>query len=163
MTIAAVARGAGISASALSQIESGAVNPSLATLRRLASTLGRPIGGLFDAESPLQDRVVRHGHRKRFQLPGSPVMYEMLSPNLMGSLEVLYYEVPVGSGTIEATHPGEETVVVVEGVAEVQGDGSTYTLAAWDAVTFTSSIPHFVRNLGDGPLRILCCFTPPNL
>ena len=47
LTIASLARKVGVSAAAISQIESGAVQPSVATLRKLAASLEIPVFRLF--------------------------------------------------------------------------------------------------------------------
>ena len=163
LTIAAVARNASISPSALSQIEAGTVNPSLSTLRRLAIALGKPVAGLLAADGNDHDRVVRAGQRTIIQLPGSPVVYELLSPDLNGQLEILHYELKSGERTLEATHPGEETLIVLEGAVEVEADGRNYSLKRGDTVTYPSSVPHAVRNVHADPAKIICAFTPPNL
>lgn len=163
LTIAAVAKKADISSSALSQIEAGTVNPSLSTLRRLADALGKPVAGLLIADGNDHDSVVRAGQRTTIRLPGSSVVYELLSPDLNGQLEVLQYQLKHHERTLEATHPGEEALIVLEGAVEVEANGRRYALAAGDTVTYPSSIPHAVRNPNGEIARLICVFTPPNL
>lgn len=163
LTIAALARNATISPSALSQIEAGTVNPSLSTLRRLADALGKPVAGLLAIDGNDHDRVVRAGQRTTIQLPGSPAVYELLSPDLNGQLEILSYHLNSGERTLEATHPGEEALIVIAGSIEVEANGRNYSLATGDTVTYPSSIPHSVRNVQVELAQVICVFTPPNL
>lgn len=163
VTIARVAHDAGISASALSQIEAGTVNPSLSTLRRLATALGKPVAGLLAADGNDHEMVVRANRRTGIQLPGSPIVYELLSPNLRGQLEILYYELKRGDRTLEATHPGEEALIVLAGSIEVEADGRTYSLDVGDTVTYASTVPHAVHNELSDVAKVICVFTPPNL
>jgi transcriptional regulator with XRE-family HTH domain len=58
LSLTALASRAGISKSTLSDLESGAGNPSLETLWAIATALGVPVGRLFDEASP-PVRVIR--------------------------------------------------------------------------------------------------------
>ena len=64
LTIASLARQVGISAAAISQIESGTVQPSLMTLRKLAAALAVPVFRFFLPADTAAASVVRRGERK---------------------------------------------------------------------------------------------------
>ena len=68
MTLAQLAERTGLSASALSQIERGVTDPSIGSLRRIASALQVPFFRfLLECESP--DPVVRKGQRRTISFP----------------------------------------------------------------------------------------------
>ena len=162
--VSALARAAGISSSALSQIEHGRVQPSVATLRRIAASLGIPVFGLMDPAPEADLVVVKAGQRKTLGLPGSPVIYQLLSPNLSGHLEVLYYEVEVGGVTSEggASHPGEECCFILRGSGRLEIAGRVFELDTGDAITYSGEAPHALRNVGDETLVAISAVTPPS-
>ena len=163
-TLAELAAEVGLSPSAVSQIERGAINPSIESLRRMAVALGRPVFSFLGEESPMPQVVVRADARRTLRLPESQVVYQPLSPNLQGRLEVMYYEVAVGGVTFEGgmAHPGEECVVLLEGHGQLEVADQRYELRAGDAATFSSGLAHALRNMGDVPLRAISCVTPPH-
>jgi transcriptional regulator with XRE-family HTH domain len=163
LTLAALAAAVGISPSALSQIERGQVNPSVMTLRRIAAALGVAVFSLLPDDRPTPAVVVRTGERKTLGFPGSPVVYQLLTPGLDGSLEVLYYEIEVGGVTFEGgfAHEGEECCVVLRGKGRLELGGIEYELGEGDAATYSSGVKHALRNVGDEVLVAISCITPP--
>src|SRR5215468_3874304 len=68
LTIASLARQVGISAAAISQIESGAVQPSVMTLHKLAAALAVPVFRFFLPAGTAAASVVRRTERKTLGL-----------------------------------------------------------------------------------------------
>src|SRR5216683_2969365 len=66
LTLGRVAEKVGVSVSALSQLERDQFNPTIATLKAIATTLDTTIGSLVAETSPLDRAVVRAGERIRF-------------------------------------------------------------------------------------------------
>ena len=89
LTIASLARQVGISAAAISQIESGTVQPSVTTLRKLAAALGVPVFRFFLPADAAAASLVRRGERKTLGLARTGARYELLTPSLQGRLEVM--------------------------------------------------------------------------
>jgi transcriptional regulator with XRE-family HTH domain len=164
LTIAALARQVGLSAAAISQIESGTVQPSVTTLRRLAAALGVPVFRFFlPADTPAAS-VVRRGDRKTVGLARSGARYELLTPSLQGRLEVM--EVTMDPGQASAperiSHPGEECLVIISGQGVLELGDDVVDLEPGDAVTFQASLPHLLRNAGQQPLSAISAITPPS-
>jgi transcriptional regulator with XRE-family HTH domain len=164
LTIASLARKVGVSAAAISQIESGAVQPSLATLRKLAASLEIPVFRLFLPVEAEAVSVVRREGRVTIGRPSSEARYQLLSPSMQGQLEVM--EVAIGPGQVSApellSHAGEECLVILTGRGALElGDG-VIDLQAGDAATFQGTIPHRLRNTGRRGLRALSIITPPS-
>jgi transcriptional regulator with XRE-family HTH domain len=164
MTIASLARKVGVSAAAVSQIESGAVQPSLATLRRLAASLEIPVFRLFLPVEEEAVNVVRLEDRVTIGRPLSGARYQLLSPSVQGQLEVM--EVSIDPGQASATellsHGGEECLVILTGQGVLEFGDAVIDLRAGDAATFQGTIPHRLRNTGRRQLRALSIITPPS-
>jgi transcriptional regulator with XRE-family HTH domain len=164
MTIASLARKVGVSAAAISQIESGAVQPSIATLRKLAASLKIPVFRLFLPVESEAVKVVRHADRMTIGRPQSGARYQLLSPSLHGQLEVM--EVSMDPGLDSApellSHGGEECLIVISGRGALELSDAVIDLRAGDAATFQGSIPHRLRNVGRNRLTALSIITPPS-
>ncbi|HSM43875.1 MAG TPA: XRE family transcriptional regulator, partial [Acidimicrobiia bacterium] len=97
-TLQELARAADIATGSLSQIERGIGNPSFRTLQKIATALDLRIGDLVEAGT--SDRrgpmVVRRRDRALLQLGYDGLVYELLTPNLRGSLEMLQTRIPPG-------------------------------------------------------------------
>ncbi len=164
MTIASLARRVGVSAAAISQIESGAVQPSVATLRKLAASLEIPVFRLFLPVEAEAVSVVRRGGRVTIGRPSSGARYQLLSPSMRGQLEVMEVTMDAGQASAPETlsHAGEECLVILSGRGALEFGDSVIDLRAGDAATFQGTIPHRLRSSGRGQLRALSIITPPS-
>jgi transcriptional regulator with XRE-family HTH domain len=164
LTIASLARSIGVTAAAVSQIESGAVQPSLTTLRKLAAALGIPVFRFFLPDESEAVKVVRRSQRKTIQVQKSGVRYELLTPSLRGQLEVM--ELTLSPGQVSAaelmSHTGEECFVVLTGDAALELNDATVPLGSGDSATLQGSIPHRLRNVGRGDVVVISAITPPS-
>jgi transcriptional regulator with XRE-family HTH domain len=96
LTLTYVAEHADLSASALSQIERGVTDPSIGSLRRIASVLQVPFFKfLIDPHSP--QAVVRKAERRTITFPHRTLQYQLLTPNLRGPFEILALELAPGA------------------------------------------------------------------
>jgi transcriptional regulator with XRE-family HTH domain len=164
LTIASLARRAGISAAAISQIESGAVQPSLTTLRKLAAALAIPVFRLFMPVESEAVKVVRRAERKTIELPKPGVRYQLLTPSLRGQLEVMEMTVRPGqdSAAEPMSHAGEECLVILAGQATLELTDAAIPLGPGDSATVQGSIPHRLRNVGRSDVVALSAITPPS-
>jgi transcriptional regulator with XRE-family HTH domain len=164
LTIASLARSVGVSAAAISQIESGAVQPSLTTLRKLAAALGIPVFRFFLPDESDAVKVIRRSERKTIRMPNSGVRYQLLTPSLRGQLEVM--ELTLGPGEESATellsHTGEECFVVLSGEVALDLSDATVVLRPGDSATLQGSIPHRLRNVGGTDVVAISAITPPS-
>jgi transcriptional regulator with XRE-family HTH domain len=164
LTIASLARLVGISAAAISQIESGTVQPSVMTLRKLAAALAVPVFRFFLPADTAAASVVRRGERKTVGLARTGARYELLTPSLQGQLEIMEISMDPGQASApeRISHPGEECLVIISGHGELELGDDVIDLQAGDAATFQGSIPHRLRNTGRGPLTAISAITPPS-
>jgi len=166
LTLSQVASSANCSESMLSKIETDSVNPSLTTLRRLASALDINIAKLF-ADAPMEGVVSRKADRPRIDTDalrqGDGICLERLLPYHDGTLlqANIHIVQPGGSSDGFITHLGEEMGYVLEGELELSVDGKDYLVQAGDSFHFRSELPHGYRNPGNAVARILWVNTPP--
>lgn len=162
MTLRELGAAADVSPGLLSQLENGVTDPSLATLRRLASVFHAEVATLFTEPNAPVVHLSRPGERMYLTAPSGEISYERLTPG-RGDLEVLRAELEPGDVSAPALrgHESTECVVVLQGsvVAEVGQD--RYVLAAGEALTFDSRLPHRYCNETDATAAMLLAITPP--
>jgi len=161
MTLAQLAERTGLSPSALSQIERGVTDPSIGSLRRIASALQVPFFQfLLERDSP--DPVVRKTERRTITFPNRSMQYQLLTPNLRGPFEVLAMDLAPGaaSGDEPLGHDSEECMLILQGDVDVEVAGVTYTLGAGDSIAIQRNAPHRVLNNGSRSAEILMVISP---
>ena len=163
LTLGQVAEKVGVSVSALSQLERDQFNPTIATLKAIATTLDTTIGSLVAETSPLDRAVVRAAERKRLS-PRRGITYQLLTPDLSGHIELILSEYDVGAGTGEEAfaYHAEQCGVVLQGVAVVHLGDAVYRLKAGDSIRFDCAVPHRIVNAGPGELRCIWSIIPPS-
>lgn len=166
-SIEKLAARAGISAGMISQIERGRANPSFMTLYKLADALDLRIGDLLldprgDGGEPRM--VVRAHERKRLQIGERGLVYELLTPDLGGRLEMLRTHVPPGFDNEGQAfqHVGEECVHLLTGTLEVTVGDDTFQLREGDSITYDASKAHWWRNSSGTTAHIIGAVTPPS-
>jgi quercetin dioxygenase-like cupin family protein len=135
-------------------------------LQKLAAALDLRIGDLLGSAVPRPPAgtVVRKADRTRIQFGSEGLVYDLLTPDLRGRLEMLQTTVPPGFSNQghPFQHEGEECVVVLEGELVVEVDGVINTLAAADAITYNSALQHRWENRSDQQAMIVGAVTPPS-
>ncbi len=166
-TVRQLADAAGVSSGIISEVERGHGNPSFRTMYRISQALGLRVGDLIDEQRPPPSAgasVVRAHQRKRLQLGTEGLVYELLTPNLQGRLEMLLTRVPAGFSN-EADpfqHVGEECVLLLDGSLEVMIGEQMHRLDPGDAITYDSGLAHWWRNPTETDALIVGAVTPPS-
>ena len=163
-TLRQLAAQAGVTESFLSQVERGVASPSIASVQRIARSLGQSIAELFTEDDPAGS-LVRVGDRRRIVYQGLGAVDEFLTRATDGRLQVIMSTIEPGGGTGDEayTHDSdEEVVIVLEGSLDLWVGPEHYRLEAGDAVTHPSRVPHRNTNPGPGVARVLFCITPPS-
>lgn len=174
VSLRGLARDVGVSASLVSQIETGKVQPSVSTLYAITTTLGitvedlfvpRPDGGEPESETgpdPALEALrghrlgplVRPGQRRVLHLD-SGVTWELLGdlpPNQVDFLLVTY--APGGTSSSRGglmRHPGSEYGHLLSGSLVLTLGFEDLTLHPGDSICFDSTTPHRYRNEGSEP------------
>jgi transcriptional regulator with XRE-family HTH domain len=167
-----LAKRIGLSASLISQIESGQSKPSVSTLYSIVTELGLSVDDLFRgngvAGNGAATDVARTGgstdvgpmvkleDRHVIDLD-SGVRWERLTSHQHEDVDFLFVEYGVGGSSASDAklmrHPGREYGLVLEGTLRLQLGFDEYTLGPGDSIAFDSTQPHRLWNEGDVPVR----------
>ena len=174
LKIVDLAEATGLSSSLISQVERGAISPSIETLKNIGNALGVSVGSLFEETEPLEINTgieeqlaeispVVHEHQRKILSPGHGITFFLLNPNMDGPIEFIYnvYEPNSGTGEGLYQHAGHECGLILEGELEIQINDKVHVLKKGDSITFNSNQPHAKRNRSQS--RCLCVWanTPP--
>lgn len=168
-----LARRLDISASALSQIETGKSRPSVRTLYAIVSELGISLDQLFAGdgdgelgapapagEGAAGSPVQRGGDRASLKLD-TGVTWERLTAQHdadVDFLSTIYDPGSVSSPSGELMrHNGREYHVVVSGELEIKLGFETYSLGPGDSISFDSNEPHMITNTGAEAAHMYSC------
>jgi len=161
-----LARRLGLSASMISQLESGMSRPSVGTLYAIVTELGvsldRVIRGEEFPDQETDGRVLEPGplvhpdERHVIDL-ASGVRWEELTATSEDGVDFLHatYEVGGASTPDESLmrHHGREYGYVISGSLGIQIGFKEYVLGPGDSIAFDSTRPHRLFNKGDTPVQ----------
>ena len=152
LTLAQLAEQCQCSTSLISQIETGAVNPSFSTLKTISDALGISMAMLVAANSfanGISFSLMTAKERKTLVTEGG-VKFQLLSRGVDLSSEFIRNEWPPGTSTGKEryTHDGEECGFLLEGELEVEINDTIHHMQPGDTITLVSSVPHRVSNPG---------------
>lgn len=142
----------------LSKIESGAVQPTVATLLKLAQYFDVPLEDFFsNVELSRPVEVVRaeeHEKVERKRATGQQAAsytFESLAPNLKDK-HMQPFLIELDPGVKEdlqtLSHDGEEFIYCLEGSIDFHADKEVLNLRPGDSVYFHSKIPHALYGKG---------------
>lgn len=178
LSLRAVATAVGVSASLLSQVETGKTQPSVSTLYALVNYLGISLDGLMGhnraANAPLglvgasgaspdpdgnrrSDSVVQRREDNPVIEMENGVTWERLAvgDSAIADPLIVTYE-PSASSSLEGKmmrHAALEYGVLLEGRLTLRIDFDTYELEPGDSFCFDATRPHLYINSGDVPAR----------
>ena len=158
-SLAQLAERAGISTAAVHKIEKSGMTPTIASLMKIASALGKSVGYFVeepDATRPVT--VVRRDQRTRLYTSKEGLVLENISgrygPFWVAGAEATL-EPFADSGPVPMSHPGEELVLVIEGQMRFVIDDEPFDLDAGDSIHFRTVREHSWANPTDAPVRAI--------
>lgn len=166
LTLKQAARSAGVSESLVSQIERDRVSPSLDTLFALVKAVGVDIDYLFkDFKRPGDISIIKKSDRKR--ISEQKVDYEQITV-INGDkhdIEAFVLKIQEGGrrGSSEYGHPGREFGLILSGDAVIEYAGREYRVSSGDSVSFSSDMPHVLKNEGSSLLKAVWVSSPPRM
>jgi transcriptional regulator with XRE-family HTH domain len=170
LTIADVAKLAGISRGMLSKIENAQTATSLETVSRLAKALGVSLATLFrNCDVRVGSaQLVKNGEGMEVVRRGTKRghTYHLLSYDQgpKKTFEPFLITIDHESETFPIfEHPGTEFIYMLEGCIEYRHGQNTYVLSPGDALTFEGDIPHGPERLIQCPIRFLTVLMYPNV
>jgi transcriptional regulator with XRE-family HTH domain len=167
MGLVELGRKTGLSASFLSQLETGRVVPTLRNLARISLVFGKDLAYFFDSNDPNAARVFRIQRKKdRVRLPvGAPrpdyiaESFGILIPE--GGLRPCMAEfLPSDDKHSPAPftphlYPGVEMVYVLSGQLQVERRGDPHTLESRDVLYVSGETQRTYRAVGKKPAQAL--------
>ncbi|MES2868489.1 MAG: XRE family transcriptional regulator [Pseudomonadota bacterium] len=163
-TLAEIAMATGRSISFISQLERGGAEVPISDLKRIALSLGVPLGWFFmSEEQPAEEvgRVVRAGGRRRLGSVTGGLSEELLSPSLGGHFEMFLSTFAVGASFQAATTRGtEEEGFLVVGELDIWIGSKHFSLKAGDSFRIANE-PYRWENLGEIEAVAVWVIAPP--
>ncbi len=148
MTVAELARLAGMSAGMLSKIENGMTSPSLDTLKSLSTALHVPVTAFFRRYEEERDATyVKAGQGLNIERRGTRAghQYQLLGHSLRRPLAVEPYLITLTADSDVFPlfqHEGIEFIYMLEGEVGYRHGNRTYVLTPGDSLFFDADVPH---------------------
>ncbi|HTV07674.1 MAG TPA: XRE family transcriptional regulator [Candidatus Aquilonibacter sp.] len=167
MGLVELGRHTGLSASFLSQLETGRVVPTLRNLARIAMVFSRDLSYFFEPERPELFRIMRAKDRARlpqtgaaepsyfFESLGQVPVEQTITPYVAEFLPASHRHPPAAH-----QHPGAEFLYMLSGRLRLMHDTRTEILERGDAVYFDSSAKHSYECAGEGTCTALILTLP---
>jgi transcriptional regulator with XRE-family HTH domain len=165
LTVAGLAKLAGVSNGMLSKIENGIASPSLATLQSLATALQVPVTAFFRKYEEERDvSFVHAGEGLIIERRGTRAghQYQLLGHSVGKTIAVEPYMITL---TEESDvfpifqHSGMEFIYMLEGEVGYRHGDKTYNLTPGDSLFFDADAPHGPEELKKLPIRFLSVIT----
>lgn len=162
MGLVELGRHTGLSASFLSQLETGRVVPTLRNLARIAMVFSKDMSYFFEPERPEFFRVVRAEERQRlpqtgvddpgyfFESLGHVPLDGGISPYIAEFLTATERRQPRSHA-----HAGSEFLYVLSGQLRLMHEGQAEDLERGDAVFFHANTTHSYEGIGEGNCEAL--------
>ena len=160
----------GLSASFLSQLETGRVVPTLRNLARIAMVFSKDMSYFFEPERPELFRILRASNRQKLPQTGAnePGYYfESLGqvPSDQAIAPYVAEFLPTDERRPASTHrhSGNEFLYVLDGDLQLEHDGKVEALSGGDAVFFNAEAGHSYESKGDASCTALILTMPEAL
>lgn len=157
LSLAEVARRAGIAKSTLSQLESGNGNPSLETLWALCVALEIPFARLMEPESSKM-QIIRCGEGPMVTAELADYKAVLLATCPPGARRDVYLLItqPGSERVSRPHHPGSvEHIIITQGRALVGLTGTAVELGAGDYISYPADQEHLFRALVPDTMAVL--------
>jgi len=161
LSLAGLARRAGLSKAVVSKVENAQGAANLQTLARLAAALEVPVTSLFQGLDEERDALfTRAGTGPELVRPGtaSGHRYQLLG-SMRGPAKRMEPMLVTLTSRREVfplyQHPGTELLYVLEGVVDYSYAGAVYHLEPGDALQFDGEVAHGPAELCELPVRFL--------
>ena len=154
MTLQQLCDETGISVSMLSMLERGVATPSIGTLVAVSSALGTHMSDLFDTGHDHRSPVHRLVDQVEVET-AQGVLRRLVHNDPPHGLEMVVneYEPGTSSGPEATHHSGSEFGILLSGTLTVEIDGTDHVLKPGDAISYSSTTPHRISNLGRAKAR----------
>jgi len=161
ITIAQMCDGTGLSKGFISNVENNNTSPSIITLQTIAQFLNVPLPYLLLTKEQHMS-VVRKNEREVTTTECTDLKVQQLASRSGLSLSLV--EIPPGASNGEkSAHEGEESHLVLHGKVLAEQGEDSFILEEGDTFSWSASVPHYVKNVGDDMAKILIAVYKNNL
>lgn len=167
LTLNDLANKTGLTASYISQVERGLIDPSISSLRRIAAALNVPLYAFLTDQTEQQHVLVRANERIKLNLPQSNITYEFITPGISetkikSKMEIIYLRLKAKSWSSNKPfiHDADECVFLIDGTLNVELGTEIYTLYEGDSIYIQENIPHRFYNPGDETVIFISVMCP---
>ncbi|MFD5224939.1 helix-turn-helix domain-containing protein [Microbacterium sp. NPDC058342] len=157
LSVSELARRAGVSKATVSQLESGAGNPSVETLWAIGDALGVPFATLVD-QSTTAPRLIRVGDHAGVPSAAAPYLATLLSAAAPGTRRDIYLiqaEPGEPRRSLPHRHGTTEHVVLFSGEALIGPSESPELLHPGDYLSYAGDAPHIFEARTAGTSAVL--------
>jgi len=159
LTLDVLAERSGVSKAMLSQIESEKVNPTVATVWKIARGLGVELDTLLKGKSESTKKfiVIHKGNMAVLNTVKDSLHVQVLSPIVMAEdLEIYMLTFDKGSSLHSKPHEpkSEEYLTMLEGAVRVKAGASESELHKGDFIIYHCDVEHSIENIHDGSSTI---------
>ncbi len=164
VTLRDCAKKVGVSASFLSQVETGRVSPSISTLKKISDALNTTIAILIGKSEEDEGPIVRADKRRQIQDNGDGMSISFLtsqSPEKLMEPVIVKLEDNENNVEIRYQHFGQEFILVLKGAIEIIVGNDKYQLQKGDSMYFNSGVPHAFWSI-KGDSEVLSINAPPD-
>jgi len=159
-----LAKSAGVANATISQIESGLLNPTVGTLKKVLAGIPITLGEFFADDFAFSEKVFFNAN-ELLEIGDKGVSYQQVGGHLRNrSIQMVKecYQPGANTGKHDLVHDGEECGIILSGTLEVRVGNQVRVLKAGDAYYFKSTVPHQFRNIGRKPCQLISACTPPS-
>lgn len=159
-----LAKASGVANATISQIESGALNPTVGLLKKILDGIPLSLSDFFADQFEFSDQVFFKAE-ELIEIGEGGVSYRQVGKHLHSkAIQLLKecYQPGAHTGKHRITHKGEECGIILKGSLEVQVGEERRILKAGDAYYFKSHIPHYFKNVGRDTCELISACTPPS-
>jgi transcriptional regulator with XRE-family HTH domain len=147
---------ADVSAAAIHKIERNGMVPTITTLLKISAALERPVSYFTEVDDGQRDRAMFTiaADRRSVFTPHQGLHLAGISGSyaqFRGAAAVAVIDPGADSGNKPLSHPGEELVLVTEGVLVFDIAGTRFELGPGDSVHFIGDQPHHWANEASKP------------
>ncbi len=165
MTIQGLALQSQVSSNMISRIERGLTIPSIEILMKLARVFNKSVNYFVEEVTTTHEVVFSSpGQRDKTVYDDESNMHtESYTSGLRDpQFSSFLCTIPVGgvSGSSPMYHPGDELIIVLEGVLRVVIVDEVHLLKKGDSLFFKSHLPHCWENMGETDAKVIWTLSP---
>lgn len=141
LTLKELSEKAGLTASYISQVERGIIEPSISSLRRMSAALEVPIYTFLTDNIEQEHVLIRANERRKLDLPHSSIIYEFITPMASDKranpkMEVIYLKLEAKSWSSDRpfVHAADECIFMIDGNMDVLLGTERYNLQEGDSI-----------------------------